>query len=187
MRQREMFRPNKIPDAYQPVSYIQATAYPSYIDTNYTPNQDTRVCVTAELIKNTQHSVIYGTEKPRFTLLKSRADYADTMGNSFTAMTTGRKYRFDQNKNIMRVERGKYSITDYKEFTCSKSLYLFALHGYMQDSVQFIGRIYTCKIYENNVLQRNYVPCFRKEDTVVGMYDLVESKFYPGNGTFIYG
>ena len=187
MRQREMFRPNKLPEAYQPVSYIQATAFPSYIDTEYTPNQDTRVCVTAELVTNTNLAAIYGTETPRFTLLKMRADYASKVGSSFTAMTAGKKYRFDQNKNMMWVESGSYKITDYTEFTCSKPLYLFALNGYMQNITQFLGRIYFCKIYENDVLQRNYVPCVRKEDAAVGMYDLVGSKFYPGNGTFTHG
>lgn len=182
-----MFRPNKLPDAYQPVSYIQATAYPSYIDTEYTPNQDTRVCVTAELIKSATNSAIYGTESPRFTLLRHRADYNTTIGSNFTAMTIGKKYRFDQNKNMMRVETGTYKITDYASFTCSKPLYLFTLNGYMKAETQFLGRIYTCKIYENDVLQRNYVPCVRKEDAAVGMYDLVGSKFYPGNGTFTYG
>ena len=64
---------------------------------------------------------------------------------------------------------------------------VFALNGFMRATTQFLGRIYSCKIYENDILQRNFVPCIRKEDYVLGFYDPVTEKFYPGKGTFSYG
>ena len=33
------------------------------------------------------------------------------------------------------------------------------------------GRIYYLKIYDNNILIRNFVPCYRKSDGVIGLYD----------------
>lgn len=49
--------------------------------------------------------------------------------------------------------------------------------------------IYYLKIYEDGTLIRNYVPCIRNEDSVIGMYDLVEGEFYTNSGTgnFIQG
>lgn len=39
------------------------------------------------------------------------------------------------------------------------------------------------KIYDDIELVRNYIPCYRKSDNVVGMYDLVEDKFHTNSGT----
>ncbi|MDO4962494.1 MAG: hypothetical protein Q4E75_00095 [bacterium] len=48
---------------------------------------------------------------------------------------------------------------------------------------------YTFKIYKTGKLLRNFIPCYRKVDNEVGMYDLVEGKFYEnqGSGDFIAG
>ena len=50
-------------------------------------------------------------------------------------------------------------------------------------------RCYYFKMYENNVLIRDFVPCYRKSDGEIGLYDLVERKFYAnqGTGTFLKG
>lgn len=39
-------------------------------------------------------------------------------------------------------------------------------------------RIYGCKIWENDALIRNFVPCFRKSDNVAGFWDMVGKAFY---------
>ena len=49
----------------------------------------------------------------------------------------------------------------------------FSLYQYMY--------VYDFKIYENNVLKRDFVPCYRKSDNKAGLYDLVEDKFYTNN------
>ena len=43
-----------------------------------------------------------------------------------------------------------------------------------------------CKIYENWTLVRNFIPCYRKSDSVIGLYDLVNNQFYTNSwtGTF---
>lgn len=40
--------------------------------------------------------------------------------------------------------------------------------------------IYNCKFYQNDVLVRDYIPCYRKSDNQVGLYDLVNNKFNGG-------
>jgi len=48
---------------------------------------------------------------------------------------------------------------------------------------------YGLKLYKNNTLIQNFVPCYRKSDNVIGMYDLVGKQFYTnaGTGTFLKG
>jgi hypothetical protein len=41
----------------------------------------------------------------------------------------------------------------------------------------------------SGVLVRNFIPCYRKSDNVIGMYDVINDAFYTnsGTGTFIKG
>lgn len=39
------------------------------------------------------------------------------------------------------------------------------------------GRIYEVKIISNNALYRHYIPCYRKSDGVIGMYEIVAGVF----------
>ena len=43
-------------------------------------------------------------------------------------------------------------------------------------------KLYSCKIYDNDVLVRSFVPCYRKLDYVAGLYDLVNGFFYENRG-----
>jgi hypothetical protein len=50
-------------------------------------------------------------------------------------------------------------------------------------------KMYGCKIIKINTLVRNFIPCYRKSDNVIGLYDLVNNVFYTnaGTGTFTKG
>ena len=37
--------------------------------------------------------------------------------------------------------------------------------------------------YESNILVRNFVPCYRKSDNIIGMYDTITRTFYTNKGT----
>ena len=50
-------------------------------------------------------------------------------------------------------------------------------------------QLYTFKIYDNDVLVRDFMPCYRKSDNEIGLFDSVNGKFYTnkGSGTFEMG
>lgn len=61
-------------------------------------------------------------------------------------------------------------------------------------------RVYSCEIYDDDTLIRNYIPCYSKTTVTnadgnscstgtIGLYDKVENKFYTnkGSGTFTKG
>jgi hypothetical protein len=52
-----------------------------------------------------------------------------------------------------------------------------------------IQYIYAHKIWENGTRVQDFVPCYRKADGVIGMYDLVTDTFFTnaGTGTFTKG
>ncbi|MBQ9658202.1 MAG: hypothetical protein IJV31_05490 [Clostridia bacterium] len=47
-------------------------------------------------------------------------------------------------------------------------------------------QVYSLKIFDNGKIVRNMKPCRRTADNKVGMYDLVEDKFYSSNSTTEY-
>lgn len=51
------------------------------------------------------------------------------------------------------------------------------------------GKIYRMSIKRQNQYLYDFVPCYRKSDSVIGMYDKVHNTFYPnaGSGTFTKG
>lgn len=49
--------------------------------------------------------------------------------------------------------------------------------------------IYNWRFYQDDILIRDFVPCYRKSDKIAGLYDIVNNEFYINNGTgeFIVG
>ena len=48
-------------------------------------------------------------------------------------------------------------------------------------------KLYTAKYYDSNdILIRNFIPCYRKLDNEVGLYDLVNNVFYTNAGTGVF-
>lgn len=47
-------------------------------------------------------------------------------------------------------------------------------------------RLYSCQIYQNNVLVRDFIPCYNKQTYGVSLYDAVNSTFYtcPNSGNY---
>lgn len=77
-------------------------------------------------------------------------------------------------------------------FTKGKSLYLFALHYTDTDDsdVAELGvaviQVNNFKIYEDNILKHDFIPCKRNSDNVLGLYDYITKEFKTnaGTGTF---
>ena len=44
-------------------------------------------------------------------------------------------------------------------------------------------KLYHAVISEGTGIKANYIPCYRKSDSVIGLYDVVGNSFYPNNGS----
>lgn len=66
------------------------------------------------------------------------------------------------------------------------TFYIFGRNNSGSIGNQTVMRFYYLQIYMDGVLVRDYVPCYRKADSVIGMYDLVTNSFFTnaGSGTF---
>lgn len=192
----ENFTPRELPNGYTQVEYIESSGT-QYIDTGFKPNQDTRVMMDAEIAKASSgatYIISLGAYEPsayyqlRITSANSylTSDFGANTVN-FSELSLPGRYAIDKNKNVCSV--GDLSVTNTDStFQSESNMWLFGgtttAGGHLYNS----GKIYSCKIYDNGVLIRDYVPCKNSSGTI-GLYDLVNSVFYQnaGTGTFSAG
>ena len=76
-----------------------------------------------------------------------------------------------------------WSIYTWTYYNCSWWLFVDRNSRY---STFYNSYISYCKIYEAWTLVRDFVPCYRKSDSVIWLYDLVNNQFYTNSwtGTF---
>lgn len=85
------------------------------------------------------------------------------------------------------IEPAKYFIDDSAVqyvgniFSIEYPLHIFCCYKPLQSPVYgnaIEATLYSFKIWEQNVLIRNFIPCARKSDSEVGLYDIVNNTFY---------
>jgi len=89
-------------------------------------------------------------------------------------MWTGEQY--------MVINGTKSSVgTISSTFTSSLNMYLFGINNNGLSNPAYM-KLYSCKIWDNNTLVRDYIPCI-DENNVPFMFDLVNCKIYENAGT----
>ena len=75
----------------------------------------------------------------------------------------------------------------YAEYLRTTKLLIFGRSGEHSNknltSQLFKGKLKFFKIFLNDVLVRDFIPCYRKSDNEVGLYDIVNNQFYTNQGT----
>ena len=192
------FSKRNLPSGYTQVEYIGSTGT-QYINTGFIPNQGTRVVmeIYAPATSNTSSSeyicgVRTSTSANQFALQTLGGTYSYRYGtqNGSGVISTSITERFkaDLNKNIFNVNGVSYTFTA-ETFTCPNTFTLFAMNnnGTNGYSAHKNMKLYSCQIYDNGTIVRDYVPC--TQNGVAGLYDIVNGVFYTnsGTGTFAVG
>jgi hypothetical protein len=187
---------NRFPLVFKPyieLDYIESTNT-QYINTGFKPNQDTKIILDVEGVKTDTTTLMwYGVQDPskHWMLGKHSASSWDmvwyygsqtkTIG-TWNQATINTRHSIIQDKNNLTVDGVTYSLT-YVNFQTVYDLYLFCADyqgkEYHPDSL----RMYSCKIYDNGVLIRDYIPVQMKETGEIGLWDKSEKKFYGNAGT----
>lgn len=202
---------HRLPSEFQQVEYIQSTGS-QYIDSGIIGNQNTSYkikCATTQIV---QQGVLFGsrtraTENNISTIFPARIDGSfqnalNDFGNyndtrlTMTNIDIGDIVVFYNSKdnryinNITKNESVSNTASYTASFTTPNNLYIFYKSiGFAIDHYNFIGKLYSCQIYDNGTLIRNFMPCYRKSDGVIGLYDLKNDVFFTnaGTGTFLKG
>lgn len=192
---------SSIPNSYTRVDYIESTGT-QYINTNVTVNGKLRTILDFDNQDANIDGNIFGgrngaSDKTFIFFLwgsnnKFRSDY-NTTSNQDTQLTgvTGR-FLIDKNRGTTTVTHNGNTYTKTitnSDFIGDRPLVLFAkdndgtIDGYTS------YKLYSCKIYDDDELVRDFIPCKRNSDNKLGLYDRVNGVFYINNGTgeFNYG
>ena len=188
-----------LPTGYTQLEYIESTGT-QHIDTGYN--------LTSEVLKyDLEFETTSSTSS--FTLIGNSDDGDTNFGINFysnqfyvgtsrwllsgNSWTKNQKYHktIEANNGTLTVitdgvsQSATYTSTLYKK--SSIALFACKCDTKFSNSGSY-AKVYQAKIYDNNVLVRNFVPA-KNSSNVVGMYDLVEGKFYTnaGTGTFVAG
>lgn len=194
----------QLPSGYTQVDYIQSSGT-QYIDTGVIANNDIEFYadfLTNSPIGRGQHGTIFGARK-NYKYGYQLTTYNDTnLQGHFLFGTNNTVANIRYNAKITVGERQQISFKNHKlylsdgtttdvtsyDFNTEKNIYLFACNE--SGAFEFSKtRIYNLKLYNENTLIRDFVPCYRNSDNEIGMYDLVNDVFYTNQGTglFTYG
>lgn len=182
---------SRLPSAYQEVAYIKSS-WSQYIDTWWKP---TWTCeVDAHFYVNTwSGNGIFWVDS--WWLSSSCTIFRDRVfvyGSQTARPST----------SIVLQDNTEYTITfhDYKEylnwtldytfnantFTSNYSAYVFAKRRNNDIESWSSIKLYSLKLWNGWTLERDFVPCYRKSDSVIWLYDLVNDVFYTNNWSWTF-
>ena len=190
-----------LPEGYTPLEYVQSSGT-QYINSGYAPNQNTRVVADVQLMEQTTATVAFfgvrdtaAANSPNKFIAWSmttgqsiRSDYFGTSSNPTSNISVvGKRITIDKNRNICSF--GETVLTNtLATGQCQNNMFLFA--GNNEGKANYFGliKLYSCQVYDNDNLIRDFIPCINAEG-VVGLYDTVGAQFYgnAGTGEFIAG
>lgn len=192
---------SRLPSDYQEVEYIESSGA-QYIDTGYVAYGDIEVICNALGTANNS-SALYGARKSsessdfntRITMFQRddngyqriSPQFSTNTANSYTTQYSD-FIETKLNKNGCYVNGSSvvsYSGTETITPNCNFLIFTFN-EGGTPDSRYFIGKLKYLSIKKSGNLVRNFVPCYRKIDNVIGLYDLVGKQFYTNAGTGIF-
>lgn len=183
-----------LPEGYTQLMYLESSGT-QYINTGFTPNQDARIQLDCERTAANATDHFFGVRTGN-SASSAFAFYIYNSGwrwayNNATASGTGPdigRYFIDANKNVTTINGDTTLTGTYASFTAAAAAPLFAMLSVPSGFSYGSFRLYTCRIYNNGLMVRNFIPC-RNASGTIGLYDLVNGQFYTnaGTGTFTAG
>ena len=191
-KQYMMYSPKKkgrLPSGYQEVEYIESTGT-QYIDTGVKATNTTKFKIDLELVS--YDSYIFGAwndwQVSMFTIYSANSSssaigYGTNWVGGIQGITTGNKITLSIDNGVIKYNneiKGTYSDT----FNSANNIILCGTNA--NGTPTALSKI---KIYSLEIDGHNFIPCYRKSDNEVGLYDIIGQQFYTnsGSGTFLKG
>ena len=181
-----------LPSGYKRLEYIQSTGT-QYINSKFKANQDTRVVIDFEYISG---DVVFGaydaTGANGFGLQaasnKWYTYYGTSSEYSSTEVVANIRLVADVNKNVSTLNGAVLRTATANTFSGANPLIIFGIYNGSAPGFLTALKIYSCQIYDNGTLVRDFIPC-KNASGVIGLWDDVNNTFYSnaGSGTFTAG
>lgn len=175
-----------IKPGYTPLEYIESPGN-AYINT-LCANSNKATVDCKFVIGTPNNNYIFGSRQNSSSWMynglysNNTLEYNWATGLSFTASNTiemtqsvgGPYTSIDVNGTLKNTSTGTTADTN--------NIFIFACNN---SSVRYYTgktKCYYFKIKKDNVLVRDFIPCKRDSDSISGLYDLIENKFYASSG-----
>ena len=192
-----------LPHEYQEVEYLEFTGT-QYINTNILTKQTLKV--VSEFSTTSVSKVMFGARKDSsndslifgYFFITNQSFSAAYVGFGGRTSSQGHNlFILDGQKHKIILSDSEYTIDNINQAIGTRGTFVNFYNIYLgtwnnadiPDYRYYVGNVYSFKIYDNNSLILNLIPCYRKSDNEIGMYDTVNKVFYTnqGTGTFLKG
>lgn len=176
-----------LPAGYTKIEYLESDGT-QFIDTGFKPKYTTRVVLDMSNLTEAD-KWIFGakssssaTSPEQFSICRRTATTirSDYFGSSVSAnmADTAARFTIDVDWNVVKID-GVESIvnTAVTSGTCGYNMYLFGLNIADTSKEASVFRIYSCKIYDNGTLVRDFIPAMNASGEA-GLYDLKNDVWY---------
>ena len=185
----EGYNPARLPAEYQEVEYIQSS-WSQYIDTWYKTNINMKVQLwIAENTSYTYENAIFWdawSEQAMF-LMAYRWYYRRHFSfNWQNVATINWNYtELECDKTWITINWTKYNYTAWNTYS-NNNIHIFNSWDNAQGSSRWRFSLYYFKMYDNWVLVRDFIPCYRKSDWVIWLRDAVNKQFYTNSWSWTF-
>ena len=208
LMRRRMFMNEK---NIEKLEYIQSTGT-QLIDTEYIPKMNTVLEMDIQFIenKNTMNpNLILSVENNFFGVSEQVNSFTANFGASTSQYNSifywnnirggqiySANYKDIRKRSLFRLTNNNVTFQNQPNLLSEKSgnqtenMFLFGANRSFENKKvcfkRYDMRLYSCKIYEDDVLIKNFIPA--KAGEKVGLYDTVSKKFHENKGTgeFLY-
>lgn len=173
------------------IEYIQ-TSGSQYIDTGYKPNNNTRVVMDVQPLKSGTFPVFGArrvmTQDSYVLWLYDSSRFRTDFGSQELYVNVSNvlsRVLIDKNKRVCSIGSTKATNNAYT-FQTPCNLFLLGQNTNGEvDNRKLSAKLYSCQIYDNDVLVRDYAPALDPERTPC-LYDKVSEQYYynSGSGSF---
>lgn len=194
----ETIEHSRLPKGYTELEHIESTGT-QYIDTGFVPDGNTRVIMDVQLtsigsVENSSNAVFFGSRatvsSQNYSMMCAagalRTGYNKTNESPFSIDPLTR-VTIDKDGETTTINGETHSFTA-ATFEAPGNMYLLALN--QKGTLRWLAsaKLYSCQVYDNGTLVRDYVPCINPSG-VVGLYDMANGVFYAdaAGGAFIAG
>lgn len=174
-----------LPSGYKQVGYIQSSGT-QYIDTGFKPNQNTRVRIVAEWSPSSTTSWLFGarngTNKGAFAFLTYKGSYRADYGTATTTLPSSPsgKITVDLDKNAVKLNGATVATASEQTFSTTCNLVLFANNTAGTIAGYTSGKLYSCQIYDNGTLVRDFIPCRSASSSAGALWDDITNELFQG-------
>ena len=172
-----------VPSGLVELEYIESTGT-QYINTGIKASKNLKVEADIDISPASGWVMILGdyTNGSYFSWWRQDTTmyaYYGSNNKTLAELTGKRKYISNNTNNIWSVDTSKITVTpNSSDFSKNgNNLYLFSVNNggnYNKASM----KLYSCKIYVNGTLVRDFIPAKRISDGKCGLWDKVNFKFY---------